>query len=75
MYKSHNNQLIQILFASRLALDVDSIMEGQGIPGVLRDTLHPPTAAQEERSHPRSINLGLPSEREVRFMLCIVPVI
>ena len=30
IYKSHNNQLIQILFASRLALDVDSIMESQG---------------------------------------------
>ena len=28
--KSHYSQLIQILFASRLALDVDSIMESRG---------------------------------------------
>ena len=30
IYKSHNNQLIQILFASGLALDEDSIMESRG---------------------------------------------
>ena len=45
------------------------------IPGVLRDTQHPPTTAQERRrSHPRSINLGLPPEREVRLMLIILPI-
>ena len=53
-------------------LQVDDIL----IPGVLRDTLHLPTTAQEgRRSHPRSINLGLPPEREVHFMLFIIPII
>ena len=35
IYKSHNNQLIQILFASGLALNVDSVMEGRGNTSIM----------------------------------------
>ena len=39
IYKSHNNQLIQSLFVSGLALDVDSIMEGQGSKTIMMRVL------------------------------------